>query len=112
MSASWCLQIWYEGGSFMADGCEVANNDDDLSDVFTYMGYACANAGTDRSIFAQSGSSIRWLPGNTLKFYDCQSLEALGEARLTAIENCSDKAAFEVRLHTLCKWVRQSITDA
>ena len=90
------MQVWYQGGSFIADGCEAANNDDDLSDVFTYMGYACANAGSASSIFVQSGFGIGWLPGNTLRFFDVQNLEPVGEARLKTLEISKDTAAFEV----------------
>ncbi|CAL5222169.1 g4495 [Coccomyxa viridis] len=93
------FQVWYEGGSFIADGCEAANNDDDLSDIFTYMGYTCANAqGSDNSILGHCGAGMRWLPGNRLKLYTCQSLEVVGEATVKAVERCTDKAAYEVLL--------------
>ena len=87
--------MWFGGGSFIADGCEVGNNDDDLSDVFTYMGYTCANAGSESSIYVQCGFGIGWLPGDTLRFYDCKTLELIGEAKLTTLECSEDKPAFE-----------------
>ena len=39
---------------------------------------------------------MRWLPGNRLKLYTCQSLEVVGEATVKAVERCTDKAAYEV----------------
>ncbi len=39
---------------------------------------------------------MRWLPGNRLKLYTCQSLEDVGEATVKAVERCTDKAAYEV----------------
>lgn len=33
------LQLWTEGGSFLMNRCEVAYNDDDLSDIFCWLGY-------------------------------------------------------------------------
>jgi len=90
------VQVWFEGGSFEMDRCEVAYNDDDLSDVFTWMGYTCANADSDSSMFAMGPSGIRWQPGNTLCLYDCRSLEQVATACIKAIDPCTDQSALEV----------------
>ena len=52
------LQMWFEGASFIADSCEAANNDDDLSDIFTYMGYTCANAAGVRTPALQCSPAL------------------------------------------------------
>ena len=87
------MQVWYEGGSFMMDRCEVAYNDDDLSDIFTWLGFTVANASSGRHVLS---SGPGWAPGHELTFYDCRTLETIGVARLKSKEECRDKAALEV----------------
>lgn len=87
------VQVWYEGGSFMMDRCEVAYNDDDLSDIFTWLGFTVANASSGRHVLC---SGPGWPPGHELTFYDCRTLETVGVARLKSREECRDKAALEV----------------
>ena len=88
------VQVWYEGGSFMMDRCEVAYNDDDLSDIFTWLGVSVANASSGCCHVLSSGPG--WAPGHELTFYDCRTLETVGVARLKSREECRDKAALEV----------------
>ena len=87
------MQVWYEGGSFIMDRCEVAYNDDDLSDIFTWLGFTVANTSSGRHVLS---SGPGWAPGHELTFYDCRTLETVGVARLKSKEECQDKAALEV----------------
>ena len=78
----------------MMDRCEVAYNDDDLSDIFTWLGVSVANASSGCCHVLSSGPG--WAPGHELTFYDCRTLETVGVARLKSREECRDKAALEV----------------
>ncbi len=79
------------------DRCEVAQNDDDLSDVFTWMGYASENAGSDSSVFALAWGGVGWQPGHPVSIYNCHTLELVGKAHIKAVTACDDKSALEVR---------------
>lgn len=90
-----CLQVWFQGGSFIMDRCEVAYNDDDLSDIFSWLGYTIQNAhGSDSAIFALAQP---WEPGQELHIYDCCTLETLGRSSIKSNTPCKDAAALEVR---------------
>ena len=77
----------------MMDRCEVAYNDDDLSDIFTWLGFTVAN---DSSGCRVLSSGPGWAPGHELTFYDCRTLETVGVAHLKSKTECRDKAALEV----------------
>ena len=89
-------QIWTDGmrerGDFSMDRCEMAWNDDDLSDVFSWLALSAANAGSDCSLYA-SGSS--WSPGKELRVYDMRSLEHIGSAAIKSMEPVEDQAALQ-----------------
>ena len=89
-------QVWFEGGSFIMDRCEVAYNDDDLSDIFSWLGFTIANAGSDDAIHALGQP---WQTGYELQFYDCKTLESLGTACITRYTEPGDETAKQVGLH-------------
>ena len=92
-------QIWTDGmaerGNFSMDRCEMAWNDDDLSDIFSWLALTAANAGSGYSLYA-SGSS--WSPGKELRIFDLRSLELVGTASIKSVEPIEDQTA----LQTLC----------
>ena len=75
------------------DRCEVAYNDDDLSDIFSWLGFTTANAGSARSIYA---IAQEWQAGQHLHIYDCRNLETVGRAVIESIDHCKDEADVEV----------------
>ena len=77
----------------MMDRCEVAYNDDDLSDIFTWLGFTVANARSSRRVLS---SGPGWALGHELTFYDCRTLKTVGVACLKSKGECRDKAALEV----------------
>ena len=87
------VQLWNEGGSFLMDRCEVAYNDDDLSDIFCWLGYTAGNAGADTAIFALAGSGQSWAAGQELRIYDCRSVELVGNANIKEVVESKDEAA-------------------
>lgn len=76
------------------DRCEVAYNDDDLSDIFSWLGFTTANAGSASSIYA---IAQEWQAGQHLHIYDCRNLETVGRAVIKSIDHCKDEAALEVQ---------------
>ena len=84
------------------DRCEVAYNDDDLSDIFSWLGYTIQNAhGSDSAIFALAQP---WEPGQELRIYDCRTLKIVGCSCIKSNTPCKDAAALEVRC---CLFIEQ-----
>ncbi|CAL5221970.1 g4252 [Coccomyxa viridis] len=93
-SGGGAFQIEYLGGSFEMDRSEVSYSHDDLSDLFSVVGWTTANGQTSDTIWACLFP--HWQPGWELLLYDAVSLELRGTAKIVSIDTPGNETAMDV----------------
>ncbi len=76
------------------DRSEVSYSFDDLSDLFSVVGWTTANGQTSDTIWASL--SAHWQPGQDLLLYDAHSLELQGTAKIISIDSPKNATAMDV----------------
>ena len=76
------------------DRSEVSYSHDDLSDLFSVVGWTAANGQTSDTIWATL--SPPWQPGQEVSLYDAHSLELRGTAKIISINSPKNATALDV----------------